>query len=158
MNWAHGEVEIDSKCFLVLQSSISYPFKTPTRTAPSAAPARPATIISKTTQRLPNAGQFPQGHSAVRSRSAGYNWRPWNAHPQVDVQSTDSFNFGLGQIERGAVQIGLQPIFCVCLGNDRNALLRRPAQKNLTRFCSRLQFLSHAAGRVTYPFHGPEQP
>ncbi len=65
------------------------------------------------------------------------------AHPQVDVQSADSFNFGLSQIERGTVQVGQQPICCVCLGNDRNALLRRPAQKNLARICTCLQFLSH---------------
>lgn len=40
------------------------------------------------------------------SGSVGYNQRPWKAHPQVDVQSTHRFNFGLSQIERGAVQIG----------------------------------------------------
>ena len=65
-----------------------------------------STSTSKTTQRLPNAGQFPQGHSAVRSRLVGPYWRHCKAHPQVDVQSTDRFNFGLSQIERGAVQIG----------------------------------------------------
>ena len=86
-------------------------------------------------QRLPNAGQFPPGHSAVPSKSVGSNRRPWKAHPQIDIQSTDRFNFGFSQIERGAVQIGYQPIRFVCLGNDRNALLRRPAQKNLAQFC-----------------------
>jgi hypothetical protein len=33
------------------------------------------------------------------------------AYPQVDVQSTDRFYFGLSQIEQGAVQIGYQPLF-----------------------------------------------
>ena len=84
--------------------------------------------------------------------------RPGKAHPQVDVHSADGFNFGLSQIERGAVQIGLQPICRICFGNDRNAPLRRPAQKDLARFCSCLKFLSHATGGMTYPFHGPEQP
>jgi hypothetical protein len=93
--------------------------------------------------------------TAVDDQSIGSNRRPWKAHPQVDVQSTDRFNFSLSQIERGAVQIGSQPTCCVCLGNDRNASLRRPAQKNLARFCSCLQFLSHATGGVTHPFHGP---
>lgn len=68
-----------------------------------------ATILQtdrQTTQRWPIGRQYPPGHSAVHSKSVGSNERPCKAHPQVDVQSTHRFNFGLSQIERGAVQIG----------------------------------------------------
>jgi hypothetical protein len=59
-----------------------------------------------------------------------------HTHPVVDIQSADTSNLGIREVEVVALQVSNQSIGVVTLRNDSDTALSRPSQQDLGSCCA----------------------